>query len=330
MMGVQIALPLLGLAILIPLVQQLLTLPKWIVSKIPIALLMYVPGLLVVFWSINDRVGDVRRLECVYLLTGPSVLAYLPPVCLLTAVYVFIFEVLRRLRVKNWAESGEPRFTPGLYRPLAGILLILIVICTCAANYKSLEDAVAQNDLDLAARRLKFNLAGAGPNNGRIEDWGTAGVHTSPLLPLAVRNGSIEMARLLIQHGAELNPEPPQLGKRGWANPEWNMLYYATINDDMRMLEFLVEQGGDPTRNITTAVKKKNIGHLAFLLNHGGDVEVVRHELKEEKLEKELAGMLAQIAEGARTHVGSGWKNGDSHERHLFKRLFSFHDEESP
>jgi hypothetical protein len=297
-MRTQFVLPLIGLAILIPVVQQILMVPKWIESKIPIALLMYVPGLLIVLWAINDRLGDLRRLESIYLLTGPSVFVWLQPVCLVTAMYVFVFEVLRRLRVKDWAESGEPRFTPGLYRPIASFFLVLIVICACAANYTSLEDAVAQNNLDLARRRLKFNLAGAGPNNGRIEDWGTAGVHTSPLLPLAVINRSIEMASLLIQHGAELNPKQLQSGMRGEANPEWNMLYYATVNDDMPMLRFLVEQGADPTRNITTAVSRKNTAHLAFLLKHGGDVEAVRHELKERNLEKALASMLEEISAG--------------------------------
>lgn len=89
-MRVQITLPLLGLAIAIPVIQQILTMPKWIVSKIPIALLMYVPGLLVVIWDMNERVGDLRRLECIYLLTKPSVSGYLQLVCMVMAVYTVI------------------------------------------------------------------------------------------------------------------------------------------------------------------------------------------------------------------------------------------------
>lgn len=107
------------------------------------------------------------------------------------------------------------------------------------------------------------------------------------------------MAKLLIEFGADLNPKLFRKVSNAGANPEWNNLYYATINDDKPMLEFLIEHGADPTRNITTAVRTKNISHLAILLNNGGDVEAVRYELKEQDLEKTLANMLEEISAGA-------------------------------
>ncbi len=284
------------IAISIPAIQQiLLVLPlrrTW-----PIALLMYVPGFLFVLWAIDDNARGGGRLEIVYVLTSPSVFAELLSVLLLAAVYTLVFEVLRRLRVDDWTESEESRFTPGLYRPMACIAILLLAMCICSVNYKSLEDAVLRNDLELARSRLEFNLAGVGPNNGRIEDWGTAGIHTSPLLPVAVKNGSIQMVKILLQSGAEINPSPNQSGINSGSNPEWNMMYYATINDDMPMLQFLVEQGADPTRNILPAVREKNVNHLEFLLSHGADVETVRNELRSQNLEGVLDEMLAHIAE---------------------------------
>lgn len=263
-MRVNIVLPLLGIALLVPVVQQVLTVSSRVASKVPIALLMYVPGLLVVLWSICDQTGDLKRLECVYLLTRPSVFGDLAIVVQVTAVYTLLFEVIRRIRVENWPESGEPHFTPGLYRPLGGMFLVLFALCIWLANYESLEDAVLQNNLELARRRLEFNLAGAGPNNGRIEDGGISGVQALPLLPLAVKRGNRAMVDLLLAYGADLNP-------RGWKtsveiSDTRNVLLFAVERGDLPMIDYLVERGANPIQGVfaATLLKKEDVKEYLF------------------------------------------------------------------
>jgi hypothetical protein len=59
----------------------------------------------------------------------------------------------------------------------------------------------------MVEKRLNWNLEGVGPNNGLIVHLGTPGFELYPLLPVAVKNSDYDMVKLLVKHGADLNPK---------------------------------------------------------------------------------------------------------------------------
>ena len=105
-------------------------------------------------------------------------------------------------------------------RPLpVGRVYVFMLIVVLTANmpftrYKSLQYAVETDSLELARRRLEFNLAGVGPNDGMIHSFGSYGLIRSSLLPVAVENNSKKMVELLLKYGAEVNPEAPGEGSK--------------------------------------------------------------------------------------------------------------------
>ena len=79
-----------------------------------------------------------------------------------------------------------------------GLLAVLVVTCTC--NSPSVVEAIKENNTLELTRHLKH---GVSPNatlpdgNGRYSGW--------PLLAVACSEGNVDIARLLIQAGAEVN-----------------------------------------------------------------------------------------------------------------------------
>ena len=281
-------------AVVVPVIQQVLCSKLRIWSGVLIAGFMYLPGLLLTALFIQIKTMSGGRVEIVQTLTSPEVFEWLLSLAFITSFFTILLEVLRRIRQDKRHESGQPALTPGVYMPMLAMFFGFLVVALYLVSYDSLEDAVRNDNLELARRRLVFNLAGVGPDNGLVEDLGTAGVHTSSLLPLAVKNGSTDMVALLVEHGAQLNPKPQRVYGRRAAEKEWNMLYHAIRDDNIIMLKFLVDLGVNPTRGIVLAVKEHRVEHLAFLLESGADILSVMPELREKDLEAKFLEMQAK------------------------------------
>ncbi|PYS60145.1 MAG: hypothetical protein DMF76_14650, partial [Acidobacteria bacterium] len=79
----------------------------------------------------------------------------------------------------------------------------------------------------------------------------------------ACMHGHIEAARLLLQHGAEINVVPGGFDYAGTG------LHYAALNGQREMVEFLLRQGAD------REVKDTKVGSdAAGWAEHGGHLEL--------------------------------------------------------
>lgn len=161
-----------------------------------------------------------------------------------------------------------------------GVILAVVAVCFLSLNhYKSLQDAVESNDVGLTERRLRFNLAGLGANDGSVTDNGTGGLTKGPLLPTAVGKGNKALVELLIQHGAELNPGAPDVIKNFYSYAD-NALAVAIRHDNMEMVELLIEKGANPTQGVFQAVSSEKPDYLCYLMGHGADMEVAREQFR--------------------------------------------------
>jgi ankyrin repeat protein len=127
------------------------------------------------------------------------------------------------------------------------------------AKINSVHLAAYQGDLS----RVKSFLQGGGNVNKRAREKGPT------LLEYAVRGGKIEVVKLLISEGADVNVKSEALAP----------LFYAVSNgEDVEVAKLLLSNGADPNVSVGdvsvlhTAVGKRNIELVELLVKNGADV----------------------------------------------------------
>ncbi|MFA6240785.1 MAG: ankyrin repeat domain-containing protein [Candidatus Hydrogenedentales bacterium] len=143
--------------------------------------------------------------------------------------------------------------------------VVIVLILTGAPtfylyNYKTLEDAVERGDLALAEKRLKFNLLGVDANTGCITKVSSHDTEAGPLLPRAAERGDLEMAKFLVEHGADLN----RCGE--WIS---SPICVSVCMDHYDVAKYLLDQGADPNLAVRAAAAKKRTDFLQLILAHG-------------------------------------------------------------
>ena len=266
---------------LVPIIQWIL----WRIDRrwvaIPVALLLFAHGLPWVVFGYTLRAGQSLPLErwqvAFFATEGAPYL--LRSSLIVTSLGAFtIWMVVSRFPGKNLrGEKVRPLPVGRVYM----IMLIVLYVATIpVSHYKSLQYAVETDDLELARKRLEFNLAGLGPNNGKIHYFGSYGLIRSPLLPVAVENNSKRMVELLLKYGANVNPDAPGEGSKHEERVVFrNPLAVAIHGDNMDMLAFLIDKGADPTKGIVPAVIEAKPEALQYLIRRGADVKAARKEL---------------------------------------------------
>jgi len=251
-----------------------------------IAGLVFAPGLcgtaLSVWYDIAfNHDAWVTRWQLVYYLQGEGALRCLEEVSKITAIYLgvcLLLEYFPRRAVPD-GERGAVRVIR-VWPSLVAIQMALIATAVYLYNYNTLEYAVTNDNLALAEKRLKWNLEGLGPNNGLVADF--RGPMLYPLLPVAVKNGDYEMVKLLVKHGADLNPKD---WDECWS-PESgtyvkSTLYFAVENHDVEMIDFLIGLGVTPEQGMLLALTKGDRELVKFLLERGASLEFALGLLKQ-------------------------------------------------
>jgi len=109
-----------------------------------------------------------------------------------------------------------------------------------------------------------FDQAGRDKLADRVDEWSQdrQGIVNNALV-YACMHGHIEAAKLLLQHGAEINVVPGGFDYAGTG------LHYAALNGQRAMVEFLLQQGAD------REVKDTKVGSTAAgWAEHGGHPEL--------------------------------------------------------
>ncbi|MBX7258002.1 MAG: ankyrin repeat domain-containing protein [Candidatus Hydrogenedentes bacterium] len=173
---------------------------------------------------------------------------------------------LLSVAIRMWSRLEEVSYRPTSLRALFASIIVAFVLTGIPtlyfSKYKTLEDAVWHGDIALAEKRLEFNLLGVDANTGYITSVsGYDTITTDPLLPVAVRQGDLAMAKLLIAHGADLN--------RG------GLLVYGPLTEavfkrSFDMVTFLLEQGADPSSGVGAAASLNTSEFLELFLARGG------------------------------------------------------------
>ena len=112
--------------------------------------------------------------------------------------------------------------------------------------------------------RSNFGQAGKKSLADRVNEWSQdrQGLINNAFI-YACMHGHIEAARLLLQHGAEINVVPGGFDYAGTG------LHYAALNGQRAMVEFLLRQGAD------REVKDTKVGsNAAGWAEHGGHLEL--------------------------------------------------------
>lgn len=142
---------------------------------------------------------------------------------------------LRRLCPRRPNLPFPRRFVLGF-----GLVALLLSSAAAAylATYTTLEDAVRTGDVELARKRLHFNLLGVGVRDGDTMRY-SGGVNTEPLLPLAVSLDDVKMAAFLLKHGADVNQAPSSLSEFAQS--------WGTRGAGLEMVKLLADAGMDPS-----------------------------------------------------------------------------------
>lgn len=235
-----------------------------------IALLMFVPGI----WLWLSLVDLMCRLnlpvnglgDAMYFAIGVHAYVCYVALVLTTLVFLGIWRDLKQTPRKKLLHPEEIVPVPRVRNACAVIFVALAAATLYLGNYATLEDAVKANDLDLARRRLSFNLLGRGPNDGGVgAPWSSGGQRPYPLLPIAVYHGNREMVDLLLEHGASLTPrhwrdattDPDPLNIDN-GNIQHNTLYYAIHHDNQQMLTYLLDKGANPTQGLPRSLQGRS------------------------------------------------------------------------
>ncbi|OQE91544.1 hypothetical protein PENNAL_c0009G02674 [Penicillium nalgiovense] len=161
------------------------------------------------------------------------------------------------------------------------IAQILVDATACLYRTRALADAVKWWKKEIVEMLLRSgaptqfcwsevpSLSDDSPGNG--EKW------VQPLL-LAVRNRNLELAQLLLEHGADANVEcfEPAYGE---IDRRFNrVLFWAVEKCDCMMVNLLLEHGADPEITdifgrppLSYAVYRKCEGIIGLLLDHGAN-----------------------------------------------------------
>lgn len=134
-----------------------------------------------------------------------------------------------------------------------------------------LHQAVNGNDPALAADILKASNVGLAEDDSGInakDKFGCTPLYTSVL------NGNVEMVKLLLEHGANVDDATGSSGETA--------LGVATRNNSVRIVNMLLQQGADVNRQIGDsgdtvlhrAIYKNYPKLLQCFLEHGGNVDV--------------------------------------------------------
>ena len=102
-------------------------------------------------------------------------------------------------------------------------------------------------------------------------------------ISVAAQNGNHEIARLLLDHGAD--PKLPETR----ANPFGSALMYASVQNDLQMAEWLLEAGADPNGNIdssgTPTIRANTDEMRGLLYGYGGNAQSIWGYLQRGNLE---------------------------------------------
>jgi ankyrin len=189
----------------------------------------------------------------------------------------------RRLPTGSTALSSYPNVL--LKRSILVVLVITAALTLYFATYQTLCDAVESGNIELAHRRLHFNLLGVGANTGYITGVSSIGTLTEPLLPVAAHSGNIEMARLLLEHGADPN-------KEGEFSDYHFPLYEAISKGYYPMVELLLAKGATAKRGMALAASLGQLDILPLLLDHGADPSAGLHAAARENRVEALQLLL--------------------------------------
>ena len=268
---------------------------RWV--AIPIALLLFVHAWPWIIFGYELRVGQsvpLERWQVAFFATeGAPYLLRSSLIATSLAAFI-VWMIVSRFPGKNF--RGEKVRPLPVGRVYVLMLIVVYVASIPLTHYKSLQYAVETDDLELARRRLAFNLAGLGPNNGKVHYFGSYGLIRSPLLPVAVENNSKKMVELLLKYGAEVNSEAPGEGSEHAERVVFrNPLAVAIQGDSMDMLGFLIDKGADPTVGVFPAVIEEKPEALRYLLERGADVEAARKELEAVEKGQLLHKMLEEL-----------------------------------
>ena len=267
---------------------------RWVVF--PIVALLLLPGILFLltgFYFTYGETGKLERWELAYALTAPNVAERYAGMFALFFVSLGLWLSATRIAIRKL--PGCKAKPPAVIKPFAVLLAVVLIGCVYLCNYTTLQAAVDAGNIDLARRRLQFNLSGSGANNGAIFHFGTLGLRRFPLLPMAVERGNKKMVALLIENGGELNNGFLGEGNFLGRPLSHNVLYFAVMREDMEMLDFLLASGADPTQGIRPAVRSGNKKLLNYLIENGADVAAAQERIiptRRKKFQEQLDSLL--------------------------------------
>ncbi len=209
-----------------------------------------------------------------------------------------------------WRDGGK-RSSRAIKRLL--IFNALLLLLTSGATYylqtyKTLEDAVRAGDVAMTERRLTFNLLGVGPNDGFVLALSSGPVGRMSLLPAAVKTNNIELVRLKLDHGANVNVSAhwdgatsplalasrqcneeivrllldhgadPSEGLHAAAGTKWVSTANRTNPDSpecgLNIVALLLEYGGEPNQGLHPAASSNRLDVLQLLVAKGADVYI--------------------------------------------------------
>ena len=228
----------------------------------------------------------MARWKLVYFLQGIGALRCLLVVSGVTATYFGVCLLWEHF-YRRTGSDDKVRAIPVVdaWRPLVAIQLALMGTAAYLYTYTTLGDAVSSDNLALAEKRLNWNLEGLGPNNGLIVKLGSQGVELFPLFPEAVKNGNYDLVKLLVKHGADLNPKDWDYGYWSMDRGTYvrNLLYFPVIGHDLRMIDFLIDLGVNPEQGIYPALMKNDRKLLGYFLEKGVSLEFALDVAKKKK-----------------------------------------------
>ncbi len=156
-----------------------------------------------------------------------------------------------------------------------GWLLLAVFVLLCGGllfysclpfhgGYSRLIDAIDRSDSLEVSRLLKL---GVDPNQTPSDFWSEISENDGLPLQAACDKGSVEMVRLLLDHGADRNLSD------GWESP----LEAAAFDEHLDVMELLIQRGvkvnDEPGRSsaLWSAALDGNVKSVKFLLAHGAD-----------------------------------------------------------
>lgn len=283
--------------VLAPIIHWWIRSRKWWGVRTVIASLMFVPGLCITAWLawFYINIGtDVNRWSLVYHLQGRGALRCLALITLITAAYFGVCLILEHFsrRTDGDEDGGKIRVVEA-WRSLIAIQLVLMAVATYIYNYNSLADAVTSDNLALVEKRLNWNLEGLVPNNGLVVSTGSGWLERYPLLPVAAKNGNYDMVKLLVKHGADLNPKDwdEELGLPSGVYVK-NPLYFAVMNHDVEMIDLLIDLGVNPEHGIEPALSERDRELLNLFLEKGVSLDFALGVAEEKGYSQQLIDRL--------------------------------------